>query len=48
MYMSCVCLLVGYLTSNKETELPDMINSARRELECPICLEVAPYQIPLF
>lgn len=30
----------GYLTSNKETELPDMINSARMELECPICLEV--------
>lgn len=30
----------GYLTSNKETELPDMISSARRELECPVCMEV--------
>ena len=39
-----ICYIIyccpGYLTSNKETELPDMINSARRELECPICLEV--------
>jgi len=29
----------GYLTS-KETELPEMINSACKELECPICYEV--------
>ncbi|XP_023348120.1 uncharacterized protein LOC111716847 [Eurytemora carolleeae] len=29
----------GYLTS-KETELPEMIHSAWKELECPICMEV--------
>jgi len=29
----------GYLTS-KETELPEIIHSACKELECPICMEV--------
>jgi len=29
----------GYCT-NKDTELPEMIDSARKELECPICMEI--------
>ena len=35
----------GYLTS-KETELPEMIHSAWKELECPICMEVG--LMPIF
>ena len=29
----------GYLTG-KDAELPEMIDSARKELECPICMEI--------
>jgi len=29
----------GYCTG-KDNELPEMIDSARKELECPICMEI--------